>query len=33
MSLSKEEQFWSATRAGDLAVVKKLATDSTLNIN
>ena len=33
MSLSKEQQVWNAAQAGDLSVVKKLATDSTLNIN
>ena len=31
--MSKEQQFWDAARAGDLSVVKKLAADTTLNIN
>ena len=33
MSKSKEEQFWDAARAVDLSVLKKLADDTTLNIN
>jgi len=33
MAFSKEQQFFDAARAGDLSVVKKLAADTTLNIN
>jgi len=31
--MSKEQQFWDAADKGDLSVVKKLAADSTLDIN
>ena len=33
MSESKEQRFFDAARAGDLSVVKKLAADTTLNVN